>query len=110
MAQEKLTMKKKDVQLEISNSFCKNFHNGIVKGKQKPDIITNVLATIQDQEYIGAGKYSVLLDIYGSSIDKNGNRSENEHYSSSIFSVDVSQNKEGEPEVEFIDDIFLNKR
>ena len=109
MAQKKLTMSKGDVRTAISCYVLQNFPTLFKQSKEKPDKVTSVLATIQDLEYFGSGKYNVVLDIYGTETNEIGERNENIHYTSSCMVV-VGMNADGEPLPKIENDLFLTKR
>lgn len=109
MAREKLTMTKCDVLIAISDQLIKNYKSMNIIGRYKPDFIQNVLATIQDRDYKGAGKYNVLLDIYGNEIDKYGNRKENIHYTTQC-SVYIKSDSENSPIVSFPEPLCFTKQ
>ena len=109
MAQPKLTMTQKDVETAIGWYVRNNYQNLDVKGQNKPETIHNVLATIQDHEYIGAGKYNVILDIHGAVTDGIGGVKENEHYTAKCVFV-VSADVEGAPVPEICDDLILTRQ
>lgn len=109
MAQEKLTMKKPDVEKAIAN-YAKHKYNELnVIGRNKPETIQKVLVTIQDRDYIGAGKYNVLLDIYGTEADENGGIKEGIHYTS-LCSVCIASDSEGTPLPTFDESLILTKQ
>lgn len=102
-------MTKGDVQITIARNFCEQFNNLNVFGEVKPDAITNVLATIQDKDYQGAGEYHVILDIHGKLNDENDCNKGNEHFTTSCV-VKVDKGEDGSPIIEFIDRIILTKQ
>ena len=109
MAQPKLSMVKGDVELAISQYVLSNYQKFQVYGREKPESIHHVLATIQDREYIGAGKYNVFLDIHGTVTDEIGGVKENERYTTSCIVV-VTADEENSPVPEITDKLILTKQ
>ena len=109
MAREKLTMTKCDVQVAISEHLIKNYKSMNIIGRDKPDFIQNVLATIQDRDYKGAGKYNVFLNVCGIKIDEYGNRKENINYTT-LCSVLIKCDSENSPIVSFSEPLSFTKR
>lgn len=109
MAQEKLTMKKPDVEKAIGYYVKQKYSELNVIGRNKPETIQRVLATIQDRDYIGSGKYNVLLDIYGTEADENDGIKENIHYTS-LCSVCIASDPEGTPLPTFNESLILTKQ
>ena len=107
--ENKLTMKKTDVQSSIALYVKRSFESLDVKGRNIPESIKSVLATIQDKEYLGAGNYNVMFDIFGTELLENGDKIENVHYKA-ICGVNVSSNSEGEPMVELNESLILSKQ
>lgn len=101
-------MSKEDVQIAISNYIKDNYQGLDVKGKELPETIANVLTTIQDNDYIGAGTYRVVLDIYGTVTCNNGDRMENIHYVATC-KVKVTSNLDGVPIPELNEALFIDK-
>ena len=109
MAREKLTMSKPDVEMAISNHVKQKYHELNVIGRSRPSNIQRVSATIQDREYIGAGKYNVLLDIYGMEDDDNSGFRENIHYTT-LCSISVAPDSEGTPVPVLNESLILTKQ
>ena len=109
MAQEKLTMKKSDVEKAFGDYVKRLYKELEIQGKDKPDSIDKVLATIQDREYIGEGKYNVLFDIYGTVVDDNGGQKNNVHYTA-LCSVSVTPDSEGSPVPTLNESLILTKQ
>ena len=101
-------MSKSDVQIAISNYIKKNYQRLDVKGKELPETITNVLTTIQDNDYIGTGTYRVVLDINGTMTCNNGDRMESIHFVATC-NVKVTSNLDGEPIPELNETLFIDK-
>lgn len=109
MSQPKLTMKKEDVQCAIKYHVLRHYQKLSVQGKVKPEKVHDVLATIQGREYDGAGKYQVLLDIYGSVVDGENGIKENEHFTATC-SVVVKAGTDDSPLIEITDNINLTRQ
>lgn len=109
MAQPKLTMKKGDVECAIGNHVLRHYQDLSIIGREKPDTIHRVLAKIQDREYMGTGKYSVLLDVYGAVIDGDNGIKENEHYIANC-SVLVTLGEDDTPSPEIMGSIIFTKQ
>lgn len=108
MAIPKLSMKKKDVEYAISQYIIANFSDFPIKGREHPESLTKVLATIQSNDYHGADTYQVQLDIYGSVKDGNIGIKENEHFTSNCR-VKVEQNSDNSPKISITDNMFFTK-
>lgn len=102
-------MSKLDVQKSMSNYVKQNYDKLNVLGRNKPKTIKKVLATIQDREYNGAGKYNVVFDIYGSEVNDIGDLNENVHYTATC-SVSVASDSEGSPIPSLNDSLILTKQ
>ena len=109
MAQETLAMKKRDVEKAIGDYVKKRFNELEILGKNKPDYVDRVLATIQDREYFGEGKYNVFLDVYGTEIADNGDLRENTHYTA-LCSFSVVSDPQGTPMPSLNDSLILSKK
>lgn len=109
MSQPKLTMKEEDVQCAIKYYVLRNYQGLSVQGKEKPEKVHNVLATIQGREYNGAGKYQVLLDFYGSMKDGESGFKENEHFTATC-SVVVKAGTDDSPMIEITDNIIITRQ
>lgn len=109
MARPKLSMAKEDVEYAISQYVLNNYQKLQVYGREKPESIHHVLATIQDREYIGAGKYNVFLDIHGTITDNTGVVKENEHYTASCIVV-VAADEDNSPVPEITDKLILTRQ
>ena len=109
MAQQKLSMAKEDVEKAIALHVLNNYPNMKVLGQGKPCTIHQVLATIQDAEYLGASKYNVLLDFYGVVTDGHNGVKENEHYMATCVVI-VTTNTENSPVIEINDSLILTKQ
>jgi len=108
MAKVKRKMTKDDAQAEISSYVIKNYPQLKVTGKDKPDTVERVLATIQNSEFIGAGTYSVLLELSGTIYRENGDRLENVRYTT-ICNIIVTSNDIGEPIPQIDETLYLTK-
>lgn len=109
MACPKLTMEKKDVQCAISHYVSTNYPDISIQGREHPESLSRVLATIQGNEYHGAGKYNVLLDIYGSVKEGSIGIKENVHFTS-MCSVIVEQDSNNSPKISIRGNIYLTKQ
>ena len=109
MAQEILTMTKSDVQLAMGNYVKQHYHELDVIGHDRPKNIQKVLATIQDRDYVGAGRYNVILDITGSEVNEIGEGNENVHYKA-LCSINIVSNSNGSPIVSLAEFLILTKQ
>ena len=109
MAREILTMTKRDVQVAISEHLIKNYKSMNIIGRDKPDSIQTVLATIQDKDYKGAGKYNVHLDVYGNIKDEYGNWKENINYTT-LCSVHIQPDSENSPLIKFLEPLCFTEQ
>jgi len=98
-------MSKTDIQLAMGDYVKQHYHELDVLGRNKPKSIKKVLATIQDRDFVGAGKYNVFFDIYGSEVNDIGDLNENVHYTATC-SVNVASDSEGSP-IPFLNDSLI---
>lgn len=108
MVKVKRRMTKEDVEAEISDSFIRNYNALKIVGKEKPDSVQRVMATIQDTDYYGAGKYNVVFDIFGTIVEDNGDLRENVRYQTNCHVI-VTASDEGEPIANIEEQIILTK-
>ncbi len=102
-------MSKPDVQMAMSDYIKQHYHELDVYGRNRPKTIQKVLATIQDRDFVGAGKYNVLFDIIGSEVNDIGEGFEGVHYNA-ICSVSVASDTDGSPILSLNESLILTKQ